>query len=410
MLFTRDQTLMNHCLTLLVIALVFIIVPGNLSAQKTNSAAQNSAEGSFLGLSADNSKHHDLWAGPTDFRVSLKPIGRVRAIMLFAHFPDTVNEESTTALFDRLVPEGIAYFKQASYGKMALEVDAVHRWIPMDHPTTWPNYDCSKTETHKAYLNEVITKADSFVDFKKYDIVYVVGSLGPGHPNSPTFVVPPGEGISVQGKEIRHAVTFGNDCRRDRWGWQTLAHETGHICGLPDLYKYGAPRNPYKGIHVYVGAWDMMGFQAPGSEYLAWQKRKLLWLSDKDFAIVSDSPLKHVSEYWISPIGQKGGCKAVVAPISGSEAYVCEVRNRSDIPEMGVLLYRVLLSVGSGNGPLQVIPAAPDDNMSETERRYITLYNALFHEGVVLDDKTAKVRIEIIGRRPNGEIQVRVTR
>lgn len=87
-----------------------------------------------------------------------------------------------------------------------MAVYAVHRWIPMDHPTTWPDYDCSKTDTHKACLSEAITKAIGEVDFKKYNIVYVVGSLGPGHPNSPTFVVPPGDGISVQGTEIRHGV------------------------------------------------------------------------------------------------------------------------------------------------------------------------------------------------------------
>lgn len=407
---TNNKTYLIGRSTVLLGIFVLIMATSNLAAQETTAATAHGAGGSFLGLTVEDAADHDLWEGPTDYRVALKPIGRVRAIMLFAHFPDTTKEETTEALYDWLVPDGIAYFKRASYGKMAIEVDALNRWLPMDHPTTWPNYDCSKFDTQKAYLQEAITKSASEVDFKKYDIVYVVGSLGPGHPNSPTFGASPGNGVQINGTEIRHAVTFGNDCRGDRWGWQTLAHETGHICGLPDLYKFGAPNKPYKGIHVYVGSWDLMGFQAPGSEYLAWQKRKLLWLSDRDFALVPKTARMRASEFWLTPIGKKGGRKAAVAPISSAEAYVCEVRCRSDNPESGVLLYRVSLSAASGHGPIQVISAAPDDNNPATERRYITLYNALYRDGVVLDDTRAHVRIEIVGRKPDGEIRVRVIR
>lgn len=407
-----------------IILLIFMLAISGLGTRPLHAQSSPPTSQSFLGLAGDGTTVNGLWEGATDYRVALRGVGRVRAVMLFAHFPDTTREETTADLYERLVPGGIAFFQRASYGKMQLEVDAVHHWIPMDHPTTWPGYDCSKFETHKGYLTEVITKAAERVKFRDYDIVYVVGSLGPGLPNSPTFSAPPGQGVPIQGQEIRHAVTFGRDIRSDRWGWQTLAHETGHICGLPDLYRFGAPAKPYKGIHVYVGAWDLMGFQAPGSEYLAWQKRKLEWLTDQDFAIITQK--KGSQEIWLTPIDAKidtkidakdekidSGAdrsirKALVVPISPTEAYVAEVRRRDDLPDTGLLLYRVSLKTASGHGPIQIIPAAPDDEDPIQERRYITLYNALYHDGLVLDDPQTHIRIEIVGRR-EGAIRVRVT-
>jgi len=360
---------------------------------------------SFLGLTAGMARHDGLWEGKTDYGFALRPIGRIRAIMLFAHFSDTKTEETPKDLVARLAPEGMAYFARASYGKMMLQIDSLPHWIPMEHPSTWPNYSAAGFESQKTYLDEIIRKAAKEIDFTPYDIVYVVGSQSPGMPNSPTWGAPEGDGITIRRKEIRHAVTFGNDCRGDRWGWQTLCHETGHICGLPDLYSFDFS-GPYKNIQKYVGFWDMMGFQALGSEYLAWQKRKLEWLTDSDFAIVPNGS----GEALITPISEKGGQKAVVAPISATEAYVAEVRSKDGQPESetGVLLYRVNLAA-KREGHIRVIPAAPDDNDPASERRFITLYNALFHDGVVLDDKDAHVRIEILGRTGKS-FRLRVTR
>jgi hypothetical protein len=86
--------------------------------------------------------------------------------MLFAKFPDAETEEATQDLFNRLVPEGIAFFKRASYGEMTLTVDAHHRWVPMDEASTTGRYDCSKWDTHKTYIAEVMRKTARDVDFK----------------------------------------------------------------------------------------------------------------------------------------------------------------------------------------------------------------------------------------------------
>jgi M6 family metalloprotease-like protein len=359
-------------------------------------AAAQTRGTSFLGLSSPSEAVPDFWEGRTNYRVLLRPKGDIRAIMLFARFPDAESQESTQDLFNRLVPEAAAFFKRASYGEMTLTVDVRHRWIAMDNPSTWASYDQSKWDTHKTYVAEVARKTGKDVDFGKYDIVYIVGSKNKGTPKSPTFLARPGTGIRSGNAEIRHAVTLGNDIRNRDWGWQTLAHETGHVFGLPDLYNHKRETPRYKDVQRHVGCWDVMGNQQAGSEYLAWHKYKLGWLSDQSVLVAKKTSRTAL----ITPIDEKGGVKAVVVPINDVEAYVVEVRSRPGQPksETGVLCYKVSLTIANGQGPIQVIPARPDDNNPELERSLVTLYNALFFKGPVITDEDRRIKIEILGR------------
>lgn len=373
----------------------------------TTGAAAQSRGGRFLGLMPPGGTAPDFWEGPTNYRLFLRPMGEIRAIMLFARFPDAEGQESTRDLYNRLVPEGTAFFARASYGQMTLTVDVRHRWIAMDRPSTWAGYDQSKWDTHRSYVAEVVRKAGDDVEFSKYDIVYIVGSKNPGTPISPTWRAHPGRGIRAGAAEIRHAVTFGNDVRDRNWGWQTLTHETGHAFGLPDLYAFQADRSRFKDSSRFVGCWDVMGCQQTGSEYLAWHKYKLGWLSDRDVLIARKTSQTGL----ITPIHEKGGLKAVVVPIDDVEAYVVEVRSRDGKPdsETGVLCYRVSLAIADGRGPIRIIPARPDDDDPQLERTFVTLYHALYLRGPVVADADRRLKIEILGREGRG-YRIGVTR
>src|SRR6202008_4731823 len=137
-------------------------------------------------------------------------------------FPDAELEEPTEDLFKRLVPEGQAFFKRASYGAMTLAVDVRHRWIPMDHASTSGRYDCHQWATHKTYIAEVVRKTAAEVDYSKYQIVYIVGTKNNGTPDSPPWLASRGTGVQAGRAEVLPAITFGNDIRNPNWGWQTL--------------------------------------------------------------------------------------------------------------------------------------------------------------------------------------------
>jgi M6 family metalloprotease-like protein len=352
----------------------------------------------LLGLKAPETIF--LGEGPTNAALHPPAIGSLKAVMLFAKFPDGQEDLSMQELHSRLVPEATEFFASSSYGKMKLEVTPQFKWHTMKGPSTDSAYDCSKHDTHKSYVQEVVDAADASVDFSEYSLIYVVANKAPGTFNSPTFNAHGSGGFRADGNEIRHAVTFGNDIRGKNWGWQTLVHETGHVLGLPDLYSYAPSKGVYKNIHPFTGSWDPMGFQCHSRHYLAWHKRKLGWLDDDDFKVVR----KGTQTVELSHIETDRGLKALVLPISLTEAYVAEVRHLSEEHrDAGVLIYKVSVTKPSGRGPIQIHAAVPDDDETHPElaKRYIALYDALYAAGMTFEDEGAGIRIEVrAGQEP----------
>lgn len=343
-----------------------------------------------------------LGEGPTDPRNHPEPLGTLKAVMLFANFPDGERDKSMQELHQLLVPGAVEYFERSSYGKFHLKVDAHFQWYDLAKASTDPGYDCSRHDSHKAYVAEVMSAADEEVDFSEYSLVYVVANKAPGTFNSPTLHAPKGGGIQADEHEIRHAVTFGNDIRGKDWGWQTLVHETGHVLGLPDLYSYDSTKGVYKTVHKFTGSWDPMGFQPPASHFLAWHKFKLSWLEEKHFAVVQEAGVRTLE---LSHIETDEGVKALVLPISATQAYVAEVRHLGEgrsVP--GVLVYKVSIDVPSGRGPIEIMPAVPDDDgrHAELARKYIALYDALYFEGGTFEDTQHKIRLEVMSRSDAG--------
>ena len=329
--------------------------------------------------------------------------------MIFVDFSDAPASETTTSLYDLLVPGAQHWFSESSYGRMSLDVTAVHTWFRMPH--TAASYDYARGLTfaqHRAYIADAINAADAQVDFSGYSIFYVVAANTPLIPFSPAFNAYPGTGVTADGKELRNGSTFGADIHVQNWGWRVLVHETGHLLGLPDLYDFATSTFP--ALHRFVGNWDVMG-RFPGGEYLAWHKWKLGWLDPENLrCLYAPGQLEET----IAPLETTGGVKAVVVPVSASKAYVVEVRRQTGVDaelcDHGVLVYTVDATVLSGYGPVLVQaassaadPALPDNCGP--------LYHAPFDLGAAeaptFDD--ANVRVDVLAT-DGSAYRVRVTR
>jgi hypothetical protein len=161
--------------------------------------------------------------------------------------------------------------------------------------------------------------------------------------------------VVFDGRTFGNAVTFGNDSRT--YGPAILAHETGHMFGLVDLYAYtpaggtSYPGNQFK----FVGAWSLMSNVFNPAHYLAWEKRKLGFLDDGQVDCL-DGP--GGVESVIQPNATVGGTKLVAVPLDASRVLAIEVRSQvgldANLCASGVLIYEVNASVASGTGAVEV--------------------------------------------------------
>ena len=69
--------------------------------------------------------------GTTNSALPLRPSGPIRAVMLFVDFSDLHASESTSALYNQLVPRSRAWYNEVSYGRARLDVTPVNRWVRM---------------------------------------------------------------------------------------------------------------------------------------------------------------------------------------------------------------------------------------------------------------------------------------
>jgi M6 family metalloprotease-like protein len=351
--------------------------------------------------------------GTTNVRLPLQPDGgQVRAVMLFVDFSDRPASESTSTLYDRLIPHARAWYAEASYGRLRLEVNPVSRWIRM--PQSLHSYgltDGISWPEHHDYLADAVAAADPDVDFSPYQVVFVVAAKGTGVERSPAFQAYPGSGVNADGTELRYGATFFDDTRNNRFASNIVIHETGHILGLPDLYDI--PNPVYWSLFRYTGGWDMMSWTEPGAHFLAWEKWKLGWLDPTQLTCL-DGPGELTTT--ISPLERAGGLKAVVVPLTASSAYVVEARKRigedAHLCEDGVLVYSVDAGVRTGYGPVRMRVAQRDTD-SNLRDRCGPLYNATYDrakgEVATFTDGAAGVSVNVLSSGPAG-YRVRVAR
>jgi M6 family metalloprotease-like protein len=161
------------------------------------------------------------------------------------------------------------------------------------------------------------------------------------------------EDIGINGEPIKADDYFTQAAVRCSGGTQTMvviAHEFGHILGLPDLYDRTEGRLPGQRNWV-VGCWSIMAAGQWGcgpalaegrwdrpTFFAPWEKREMGWDGS---AQVVGKVLDE--EFVLRPAGQTGDFLEV--PLSGRERLFIEYRDGStfdaNLPASGVLVYHV---------------------------------------------------------------------
>ncbi|MDT0443287.1 M6 family metalloprotease domain-containing protein [Streptomyces johnsoniae] len=345
-----------------------------------------------------------------------RPLGTLKAVMLFLAFPDATPRLRPDRIAEDYFPATSDYFRTASYGKLDLETEVVDDWLPM--PEASADYGIQRDWApagRSAYIEDAIEVVSGRVDLAAYDIVYLVADPdAPGVDPDATKVVNFDKPVTVGDAEIRRLVTVFEQRRPDR---NVLAHETGHVFDLPDLYN--RPENGFGDWDTHVGDWDLMGSQfglAP--ELFGWHKWKLGWLGPGHVDCVRGAG---TTLHTLQPLGaplEKGNpesdTRLAVVRTGPQEALVAEARapvgNDTTTCTRGVLLYRVRSDVASAEGPVQVLDGHPDTSACHAASVHPRLADAPLETGESYYDASAGVRVEVGERTVTGGWNVKVVR
>ncbi|MBR8641843.1 M6 family metalloprotease domain-containing protein [Streptomyces tuirus] len=354
-----------------------------------------------------------------------RPARALDAVMVFLAFPDahplTTPQELTADHF----PATTRFFERASYGRFTLRPHPLRHWIQMPQPSTAYDIQRDWSATHRAaYLRDALAAADGQVDFSRYDVVYFVADPdAPGVDSDATKVVNLTSPMRADGTDLRRVVTVFEQHPPDRL---VLAHETGHVFDLPDLYH--RPVDGKGDWDTHVGDWDLMGSQfglAP--DLFGWHKWKLGWLDQRQVRCVQDAKPARLT---LEPLAAGPG--VAVAGAAGAPAFglgrgtkLAVVRTGRDSVlafeargpvgndlracRQGVLVYRVRGEAQSGGGPIEVIDAHPRTEACWEDSVYPPLADAPIGAGESFTVPGEGVRVEVEGRTASGAWTVRIT-
>ncbi|WP_097257439.1 M6 family metalloprotease domain-containing protein [Streptomyces sp. Ag109_G2-15] len=354
-----------------------------------------------------------------------RPTGTLDAVMIFLSFPDATPRTTPAELAADHFPATSRFFEQASYGRFTLRPHPLGHWLRMPRPSA--SYAMKRDwspENRAAYLRDAFAAADQEVDFSRYDVVYFVADPdAPGVDSDATKVVNLDTPMHVDGTDVRRVVTVFEKHPPDRL---VLAHETGHVFDLPDLYH--RPVDGKGDWDTYVGDWDLMGSQFGLSpDLFAWHKWKLGWLDPRQVVCVRGAgPTRLTLEPLAAgpgvPVqgaagapafGLGHGAKLAVVRTGADSVLAFEARgpvgNDRAGCRQGVLVYRVRGGAESGGGPIEVVDAHPHTEACWENSVYPPLADAPVSLGESFTVPGEGVKVEVEGRTASGAWTVKIT-
>jgi M6 family metalloprotease-like protein len=344
----------------------------------------------------------------------VRGIGTVNAVMLFVDFPNAPATETTQSAYDTAANGASQFYAAQSYGRVTLNITPVPKWYRMSKPDS--DYGFGRGQftfaQHLAYMQAAASLADPDVDFSKYQILYVVSTKNAPTINySPAFDAnrDPSSAVKADGNLIYGGAAIGSDIYVPTWHWRVLAHETGHVFGMPDYYDGFNPSSNYQQQFHYAGGWTIMSWNTTGAEFFAWDKYREGWI-DPSQVRCQDTPGSTTET--ITPVENPGGIKMIVAKTGPSTAVVAEVRaltgGDAGLCSSGVLVYTLDARALSGQGPLQIQTGHPGDpaNAALVDRCAI-LWDAPLRAGESWQG--SNIKVEVLVANADGSYNVRVT-
>jgi M6 family metalloprotease-like protein len=343
--------------------------------------------------------------------------GTVRALNLMIDFADAPGEGSALDRLAEFAPQTREWFRTSSYGRLDYRPEApIGRWLRMPKP--FGTYGIERGAPfdpgYRDLVQDMVTAADPYVDFRAYDLVNVLvtPNAGPSALDtvlSVTFAgnrdAPVADGVPVANASFVYSRQDDGSGSYSDTGYRVLPHENGHVFGLPDLYTHeggGA-----------VGHWDIMSEDwGVDNDLLAWHKWKLGWLDDDQVRCAATSGS---NEYTLTPLPRRGGIKLVFVPVNSRTGFAVELRTRGGndvaVCRPGILVYKVDATVDTGSGPITVYDSQRDSGgCTRSPNVHAELSDATFAPGETFRDPRSGITVKVTGADLHGKYRVRVSR
>jgi M6 family metalloprotease-like protein len=315
--------------------------------------------------------------------------GALRVAMLFVDFADSPGAAGPESIYEASVPAVSDWVRGVSYGRLQLSVVPVLRWLRL--PRTLAEY---QQDRYEGAVQAAIAAADPTFDFSSIDALYLVPAL-----DALASTIVDHDPLRIDGAEIR-AWSWVATGSLERLGPRVLIHETGHVLGLPDLYRSGLSSSQ----HV----WDVMT-SGPWTGLLSWHRWKLGWLEAGEIVCLTRRGSVQAT---IEPVERPGGAKAIVVR-TGAAAVVAEVRRPlaedARLCAKGVLFYRVDFALGApGAVGGTVVPIRLRPAHTGSSARCGPAWRAAFVSGGRAS--AWGVQLRVVRAEPDGSYTVRLTR
>jgi len=241
------------------------------------------------------------------------------------------------------------FYKYNSYEKSQLSVEVMEKVIYLDGSIN----DYLKSETHPALFSKIISQLKGMGNLDSYSgYIFISPAAGPRL----------GGGYATS-TEIGPLTWMGGiSPKTDGFVelWKMLAHEIGHMYGLPDLYFTQNGNLNLEG--KTVGPFDLMDGITGISNSLNFNHRWILgWLTEKQ--VICRVPTEEPYTLELRPISENdNGIKGVILPLSETTAILVEARVKTKFDNLtpdqeGVLVYFLDTKKPSGQGPLRLVPS-----------------------------------------------------
>lgn len=346
-------------------------------------------------LREQNDKNPGMNVGFPKHQERLVSSGVVRALIIPVEFPRLAGKGEPAVVFHKMATKMENYFKAMSNNRVSFDFKILSSWHKVNFEPSKFNLGTWGSGDPGGYFQAVLDSTDSIVDFSLFDVVYVLSpkeiaftdiAYGPAFPSS----------FTTNDGAVRNGTISGADAYQANEGnfdWAWMAHETGHLFGMHDLYTEVPPGT--------YGHWDLMANNwGSALELNAWNRYTQNWLTDAQVRCFEPNQLNTPVEVLLNPINQRNSeVKAAAIRLSDSEILVAEVRRNGGYDQLsaaqaGVLIYKVDMRVQSIRGGWQT-----QRRRGSTDPDFM---DALLKPGDKI--KVGNIQIEVVSSATNGDL------